>query len=123
MLAPTPFRAILREAVQRTPGAVGGAFAAADGETVDAFSRWEHGEWAILTAHFGVVLAHVQSALHTFHYGEAELVVITHRHMSLLIRAVSEGYYALIAVEPPAPLGRAMASLERASGLLREEML
>lgn len=123
MPAPTPFRTILREAVQRTPGAVGGAFAAADGETVDAFSRWENGDWAILTAHFGVVLAHVQAALHTLHYGEAELVVISHRNMNLLMRAVSDGYYALIAVEPPAPLGRAMASLERASGLLRAEMV
>ena len=34
----TPFGRILREAVEGTPGAVGGAFAASDGEMVDAFT-------------------------------------------------------------------------------------
>jgi predicted regulator of Ras-like GTPase activity (Roadblock/LC7/MglB family) len=118
----TPFGVIIRDVVESTPGAVGAAFAAADGETVDSFSRWDGPEWQMLTAHYGVVLALVQSALHTFHYGEAELVVVSHRRLDLLIRAVADGYFALIAVEPPAPLGRAIASLERASGKLLEEM-
>lgn len=122
MMLGTPFGQILKSAVERTPGAVGGAFAACDGETVDLFTAWDASDWKILTAHYGVVLASVQSALHTFHYGEAELVVISHRDLELLIRSVGEGYYALIAIEPPAPLARAMASLERASGELRREM-
>lgn len=122
MTLATSFGRILRSCVERTPGAIGGAFAAADGETVDLFTDWEAGDWKILTAHYGVVLAMVQSALHTFHYGEAEMVVVSHRHLELLIRSVAEGYYALIAVAPPAPLARAMASLERASVELRREM-
>jgi predicted regulator of Ras-like GTPase activity (Roadblock/LC7/MglB family) len=121
MLA-TRFGEILRAAVEATPGAVGGAFAACDGETVDLFTEWEAADWKILTAHYGVVLASVQSALHTFHYGEAKLVVISHRHLELLIRYVGAGYFALIAIEPPAPLARAIASLERASGQLQKEM-
>jgi predicted regulator of Ras-like GTPase activity (Roadblock/LC7/MglB family) len=119
---PTPFGEILRAAVESTPRAIGGAFAACDGETVDLFTDWEAGDWKILTAHYGVVLASVQAALHTFHYGDVKLLVISHRHLELLIHAVGDGYFALIAVEPPAPLGRAIASLERASGELRKEM-
>lgn len=119
----TAFGKILQKAVEATPGAIGGAFAAGDGETVDVVTDWEVGDWKILTAHYGVVLASVQSALNTFHYGEANLVVISHRNLELLIRSVGEGYYALIAIEPPAPLGRAMATLERVTGELKREML
>lgn len=122
-MLPTTFAQILKSAVDRTPGAIGGAFAAADGETVDLVTEWDAQDWKILTAHYGVILSSVQSALHTFHYGEAELVLVSHRELDLLIRAVDDGYYALIAVRPPAPLARAMVSLERASGLLRREMM
>ena len=118
----TPFGAILREVVEHTPGAVGGAFAAADGETVDAFTQWDPADWAILTAHYGIVLSQVQAALHTFHYGDATLLTFSHANMDVLICTVGEGYFALMAVEPPGPLGRAMVALDHASELLRLEM-
>ncbi|MBT8492582.1 MAG: roadblock/LC7 domain-containing protein, partial [Deltaproteobacteria bacterium] len=59
----SPFAAILQDALDKTPGAVGGAFAAWDGETVDFICDCDETEWLILTAHYGVVLSHVQSAL------------------------------------------------------------
>jgi predicted regulator of Ras-like GTPase activity (Roadblock/LC7/MglB family) len=117
----SPFAAILRGAIERTPGAVGGAFAASDGEMVD-FIADDRFEWAVMTAHYGIVLAQVQAALHTFHHGEAEVVMIEHAHLDILMHAVSEGYYALIAVDHPAPLASAMAALEQAATRLREEM-
>jgi predicted regulator of Ras-like GTPase activity (Roadblock/LC7/MglB family) len=118
----TPFGEILRHAVEVTPGALGGAFAAGDGETVDAFWEGDLTEWAILTAHYGVVLAQVQAALHTFHFGEAELVVISAEHRDVLMHAVGDGYYALLVIEATAPLAPAMSALERATRELREEL-
>jgi predicted regulator of Ras-like GTPase activity (Roadblock/LC7/MglB family) len=118
----TVFAAILRDAVESTPGAMGGAFAAADGETVDSFARVDGDDWAILTAHYGVVLAHVQAALHTFHYGEAELVLLSHERADILVSAVRDGYYALLAVERPSPLAGAIRQLRRAAAALRLEM-
>lgn len=118
----TPFADILRHAVEDTPGAVGGAFAACDGETVDFISEWERTEWAILTAHYGIVLSHVQSALHTFHFGEAELLVISHDEIDVLLQSVEDGYFALMVVERPASLGTAITALERATRELRKEM-
>jgi predicted regulator of Ras-like GTPase activity (Roadblock/LC7/MglB family) len=119
----TIFSDILRSAVEATPGALGGAFAAADGETVDSFSRLDVDDWAILTAHYGVVLAHVQAALHTFHYGEAELILVSHERADILVSAVREGYYALLAIERPSPLAAAMRQLRRAAAALRQEMV
>src|SRR5690606_40175287 len=52
----TPFSEILRRAVEATPNAIGGAFADADGEMVDSYSTIDAHEWAVLTAHYGVVM-------------------------------------------------------------------
>lgn len=118
----TPFAEILRVAVQSTPSAVGGAFAARDGEMVDSFCDEDPNDWAILTAHYGVLLAHVQSALNTCHYGEANLIMIAHTGMNILVHSVDEGYYALMVVTEPAPLAQAMSAIEQAAHELKREM-
>ena len=118
----TPFSKILQTAVENTPQAIGGAFAASDGEMVDFFSLTDPDEWALITAHYGVVLKHVQAALHTCHYGEAKMVMIEHADMEILVHNVLEGYYAIMAVRAPAPLALAMNQLSEAAAALREEM-
>lgn len=118
----SPFAEILASAVADAPCAIGGAFAAWDGEIVDFVSKWDDDEWLILTAHYGVVLAHVQSALHTFHFGEAVNLCLTHEELDIVVEAVKEGYFALIALEKPNNLGKAMLSLHRAAEKLRVEM-
>jgi hypothetical protein len=118
----SPFASILRNAVERTPRAVGGAFAAADGEMVDWFTRGDPVEWAILTAHYGVVLANIESALGALHYGGAEFMVVENARLDVLIYAVEDGYYALLAVEPPAPMTTALGALRQAAAELRREM-
>ena len=116
------FSDILRSVVETIPGAIGGAFAARDGEIVDAFASGDPFEWAVLTAHYGVVLGHVQSALNLFHYGEAEVVILAHDGLDILLQSVSEGYYTLIAARHPAPLGLAFSTLASAADALRVEM-
>jgi predicted regulator of Ras-like GTPase activity (Roadblock/LC7/MglB family) len=118
----SPFAEILRAAVDQTPGAIGGAFADRDGETVDYVTEWERADWEITTAHFGIVMHHVQSALHTFHFGEAELVLVCMRDIDIVIQSVSDGYYAMLALARPRSLALAMTSLTRASEMLRREM-
>lgn len=119
---PTVFADILARAVDHTPGAIGGAFAADDGETVDAVSSLGDTELALLTAHYGVLFALVQSALHTFHFGEAEQLFACHDRVDVLVQAVGDGYYALLALEHPASLAVAMRELEGAVRQLRAEM-
>ncbi|ACY14914.1 hypothetical protein [Haliangium ochraceum] len=118
----TPFAAILRRAVEDTPGAVGGAFAASDGEMVDYFARRDAFEWALLTAHYGVVLSHVRMALNTWHFGEAGTVMIEHTPLVVLLHSVRDGYYALMALATPCPLGRALMTLDNVVTALAEEM-
>lgn len=119
----SPFATILRDAVERTPRAVGGAFAAADGEMVDYWAEVvDPVEWAILTAHYGVVLANLEAAFNTWHFGGPQFFVVEHSRLDILVHAVADGYYALLAVEQPAPLGAALSALEGAARALRQEM-
>jgi hypothetical protein len=118
----TTFAAILKRAVDGTPNAIGGAFADGDGEMVDSYTIIDRQEWAILTAHYGVVLAHLTAAFGTWHYGGPEYYIAEHRRLEIVVHAVEAGYYSLLALTPPGPLAIALENLRAASSALRKEM-
>lgn len=118
----TAFGVILKHAVEHTPNAVGGAFADADGEMVDSYARMDPTEWAILTAHYGIVLAQLTAAFGTWHFGGPEYYVAEHQKLEVVVHAVEAGYYALLACKPPAPLALAIENLRAASFALQREM-
>jgi hypothetical protein len=119
----SPFAAIMKQAVERTPRAIGGAFAAYDGEMVDFFiANMDPTDWAILTAHYGVILTNLESVFNTWHFGGPQFFVVEHSRLDVLVHAVAEGYYALMAVEQPCPLWTALASIQEAAAELKKEM-
>jgi hypothetical protein len=118
----TPFARILQEAVEKTPRAIGGAFAAPDGEMVDCYAAGDPLELAILTAHYGVVMSNLEAAFNIWHFGGPQFFVCEHTRVDVLVHAVADGYYALLAVEQPAPLGVALSSLTDAAQELKKEM-
>ena len=118
----SPFAAILDAAVKLTPGALGGAFAAADGEMVDYVTSGDATEWAILTAHYGVVLANLEAALNTQHFGGAQYFVVENGKVDVVVHTVHDGYFALLAMQKPACLATALRALARAAARLKQEM-
>jgi hypothetical protein len=122
----TLFGDIMRRAVEATPGAVGGAFADPEGEMVDCFSTVDQHDWAVLTAHYGVVLAHLHNCFGTWHYGGPEYFIAQHAAMDVVVYSVAHGYYALLAVkeyEGSAPIARALMQLRAASAELMKEIV
>ena len=118
----TPFLAILRRAVEATPNAIGGAFAAGDGEMVDSFAKIDPHDWAVITAHYGIVLSLLNSCFGTWHFGFPEYFIAQHNRLEVVVHAVDAGYYALMAFQEPANLGFALHQLRVAAGELRKEM-
>ena len=121
----TPFARILRRAVEATPNAIGGAFADPDGEMVDSYSIIDAHDWALLTAHYGVVMAHLNAAFGTWHFGGPEYFIAQHKSLDVVVHSVAHGYYALIAMKEcdgTAPLGAALSSLRSAAAALRKEL-
>jgi hypothetical protein len=109
--------------VQSTPGAVGGAFADADGEMIDGFTTRDPNDWALLTAHYGIVLIQLHAAFGTWHFGGPEYFIAQHDKLDIVVQAVPGGYYAILAIPSPAPLARALISLREAARALHLEML
>jgi predicted regulator of Ras-like GTPase activity (Roadblock/LC7/MglB family) len=118
----TTFAAILRRAVDATPEALGGAFAASDGEMVESIARGDPLEWALLTAHYGVILGHLEAALGTWHFGSTEYFVVYNQKLSVVVHTVDAGYFALLAIGPQAPVPIALESIRIAADQLRQEM-
>ena len=121
--AMTPFGAILRRAVLATPGAIGGAFADSQGEMIDGFTTQDANEWALVTAHYGIVLGQLHAAFGTWHFGGPEYFLAQHELLDVVVHAVDGGYYTLLAVGEPAPLGHALRALREAARALHREML
>jgi hypothetical protein len=124
-MSATPFRDIMRIAVESTPGAIGGAFADSEGEMVDSFSTYDQHDWAVLTAHYGIVLSQLHAAFGTWHFGGPEYFIAQHQSIDVVVHAVDHGYYALLAMIEDggtAPLGAALCSLRVAAAALRKEL-
>lgn len=118
----TPFGAILQRAVEATPNAIGGAFADADGEMVDSYSTIDRHEWAVLTAHYGVIMSLLKSVFGVWHYGGVEFFIAHHEKLEIMVQAVDAGYYALVASKAPSNFEVAMSELRFAAAALRKEM-
>jgi hypothetical protein len=118
----TPFAAILRRAVETTPHAIGSAFADSEGEMVDSFSTMNPHDWAVLTAHYGVVLAQLTAAFGTLHFGGPEYFIAQHKSIEVIVHMVDDGYYALLACTYSPPLSVALDHLRDAALLLKKEM-
>jgi hypothetical protein len=123
ILGGSTFGAILRRAVDATPGAIGGGFADDQGEMIDGYTTRKPDDWALITAHYGIVLSQIHAALGTWHFGSPEYFIAQHALLDVVVHSVAGGYYVLLAVREPAPLGHALRSLRRAARELHQEML
>ncbi len=117
----TTFTPILQRVIERVPGSMGAIFADCDGEAVDQVAS-DRGEIQILGAHYGIILNHVQSVLHLFHYGSADEIIVHHGKMDLVVRAVGEGYYLVLAVSAGSHLATVLRETAACANALRAEM-
>lgn len=119
----TPFGEILKKVVEQTPGALGGAFADSQGEMVDSFApAYDAHDFAVVTAHYGVILGHLHAILGIWHYGGPEYFVAQHPKLSLVVVAVTKHYYALLALADPQQVPDALATMREAATALHREM-
>jgi hypothetical protein len=117
----TPFGAILKETVQAA-NALGGAFAASDGEMVDAYSTIDAYDFAVLTAHYGVVLASLNAMFDIWHFGGPQFFIAQHTKVEVLVHAVEAGYFALLAFNAPADVAGSLELMRHTCSRLRKEM-
>ena len=118
----TPFAAILQRAVEGVPPALGCAFADSQGEMVDSFTYMPAHDWAVLTAHYGVVMGQLIAAFGTLHFGGAEYFVARHARIEVIVHVVEAGYFTLLAFSEHTDLDFALERARIASVELKREM-
>ncbi len=118
----TSFTAILQRTVERVPGSVGAIFADWDGEAVELIVKTNRDHLLHIGAHYAVILNNVQAVLRLFHFGEAIEIVVQHEHLDVLVRAVGDGYYVVLAMEKDGHLATALRETRACAEGLRKEM-
>jgi hypothetical protein len=89
---------------------------------IDGFTTRDPHDWALVTAHYGIVLSQLHAAFGTWHFGGPEYFIAQHAVLDVVVHSVAGGYYALMAVTEPAPLAQALLCLREAASALHREM-
>ncbi|HEY7954749.1 MAG TPA: roadblock/LC7 domain-containing protein [Polyangia bacterium] len=116
------FGDILREMVERVPGAVGAIFADWEGEAVDQFAHIPPLDIQLVGAHWGIVFNVAKRSLARVGAGAVEELWVEGERALVLVRRVTDRYYVVLATTPSAHLGTARRELERSAQTLLGEM-
>jgi predicted regulator of Ras-like GTPase activity (Roadblock/LC7/MglB family) len=116
------FGDILRELVERVPGAVGAVFADWEGEPVDQFAHIPPIEIQLVGAHWGVIWSQAAARLGRHGLGALEELFIEGERAIVLVRGVTDRYFVVLATHRDAPLALARRELLRGALTLRREM-
>ena len=116
------FGDILRELVERVPGAIGAVFSDWEGEPVDQFAHVPALEIQLVGAHWGVVWSQASSRLGRHGLGAVEELLIEGERAIVLVRSVTDRYFVVLATKRDAHLGTARRELIRIADTLRGEM-
>jgi predicted regulator of Ras-like GTPase activity (Roadblock/LC7/MglB family) len=116
------FGEILKQLVERVPGAIGAVFADWDGEPVDQFAHIPPIEIQIVGAHWGIVWHQATTRLSSRGLGPIEELLIEGERAIVLVRAVTAQYFVVLAIKREAHLGTARRELVRGAQTLLEEM-
>ncbi len=118
----TTFGDILKDMVERVPGALGAIFADWEGEMVDQFAHIPALDIQLVGAHWGVVLNQATRSTQTCGFGAVEALTIEGEHATVLVRRVTDRYYVVMTAKHEVHLATALRELERGAATLKGEM-
>jgi predicted regulator of Ras-like GTPase activity (Roadblock/LC7/MglB family) len=116
------FADILKQMVDRVPGAVGAIFADWEGEAVDQYAHIPPIEIQLVGAHWGVILSQCHQRLTRHGLGPVDELLIEGERAIILVRSVTERYFVVLAVRRDAHLATARRELLRSANTLLGEM-
>ncbi len=107
------FSFILRDLVQRVPGAYAAALVAQDGESVDYYARVDPFDVKVAAATWRIAVAELAQLAEI---GHLRSLVVRARHRSTIVRVLPEGYALVVLLHRRAfpSVGRAFDACERA---------
>lgn len=118
-----PFKAILKNLVEKTPGATGAILLDWEGEAVAYFSTSLDLDLPIIGAHKGIILNLTRDALLNLNQTNSiKTIAISTELARIALATVKEGYYLIVTVEKSKPLGKAFFESRIAIKEIEREM-
>jgi predicted regulator of Ras-like GTPase activity (Roadblock/LC7/MglB family) len=117
-----PFKTILTNVVQITPGARGAILADWEGESVEQFSLDDPFDLKITAAHAGIILSHYKDVLAGFPVGSVQEIVLTTAKQHLVIGAIGPDYAMVMTLNRNAALSLALHSFRVSLQMLHREI-
>jgi predicted regulator of Ras-like GTPase activity (Roadblock/LC7/MglB family) len=118
-----PFKDILRELVESTPGATGAILTDWEGEAVECHAlSGDEFDLKILGAHQNIILNRLREIRHDKTAQVLSEAVITTDLQRIVIGAVGKDYSLVMTLERRALLGRAIYRMQRSARLLEKEI-
>jgi predicted regulator of Ras-like GTPase activity (Roadblock/LC7/MglB family) len=117
-----PFKTILRELVETTPGACGAILTDWEGEAVEQYSLTDEYELKLIGAHKGIILNRMKEIQVKFLPGEIlDTVVSTDTH-HVIIGAVDRDYSLIMTLKKDTLVARALREFRCAVKTLKKEI-
>jgi len=117
-----PFKAILKELVESTPGATGAILADWEGEAVEQCCQYDDYELKVIAAHKGIVLTMIKEIHAGLAAGEICDTVITVEGRHILTGVVGPDYSLVMTLDERALIGPALYRFRKSVERLEKEI-
>jgi predicted regulator of Ras-like GTPase activity (Roadblock/LC7/MglB family) len=118
-----PFHYLLTNLLVDVPGAQGVAFLDGEGESVELVTRGATPfELKVEGAYNGIFLRQAGRLLELVGGGAIERLAIAGRAMKVMTRALRDGYYLVLLLDPGAPVAVASGAIQRTIDALNAEI-
>ncbi len=118
-----PFKAILRELVESTPGAIGAIIADWEGEAVEQYSLTDIYELKVTAAHKGIIISQLKNILVSFPvFGELKHVIIKTVTGKIIVGVVGTDYSLVMTLGSEAQESRAVRQFAKTIHVLMKEV-
>lgn len=114
---------ILRGIVEKAGGGVGAVIMGYDGIPIDEYIREGVFDVELLAVEYANVLKEVKRTIDVLKTGEMEEIVITTERSKVLIRAINDDFFLMLALESDGNFGKGRYLLKRDVPRLREELM
>jgi predicted regulator of Ras-like GTPase activity (Roadblock/LC7/MglB family) len=118
-----PFTGLLAELVASVDGSIGAAFVDHYGEAVECYSVAGDDEYLrLMGAYEGIMLQTSRAVLRGLEAGGIDYYFASYENASLLIKALQQDYFLLLALSPGANIGQGVYRIRRAAEAFDREI-
>jgi predicted regulator of Ras-like GTPase activity (Roadblock/LC7/MglB family) len=117
-----PFKALLKEMIERVPGAQGAVIADWEGEAVDQFGLMDDYDLKLIGAYKGVILTNMRDVANRLNNDQLKEIIITTEHAQMIVVPVNLEYFLVLTLNRSDVLGRALFEARRCLQALKDEI-